>query len=215
MPVSSKERKLLTLLDRSEYLISLKSVNEVLRAYRDALENYVVDAANGNKTAASIAKSMRKDVISYAHDAYEEGLGEAGIETTPQDDGVIGDWILTQTPYIYDFADSAVAVNDLSGDARTSARDVMLERVDDWVNSLNQLAQLAGVNAQGDPMLTLDGDDGKDSCNECQKYNGQRHRKSWWDARGLLDRPNKNFGCGRFDTCNHHYYFDDGSLAID
>lgn len=207
--------KLRDLLWRAQFIISFKSVNEVLREYRDLLENWVVDAANGNISAASIARQMRKAVIDFAEEAYTEALRESGEELSDEDDKAIRDWILQQTPHIYDFADSAVAVSDLKGDEKTEARNAMLDRVDEWVDSLNRLTQIAQVNAEGDPFLTFDGDDGKDSCAECQKYQGQRHKKSWWENRGLLDRPNGNFGCGRFDPCQHHYYFDSGDLAID
>lgn len=207
--------KLKDLIWRAQFLVSFKSVNEVLREYRDLLENFVVDAANGNISAASIARQMRKAVIDFAEEAYAEGLREQGEETSDEDDKAIRDWILSQTPHIYDFADSAVSVSDLSGDAKTDARNAMLDRVDEWVESLDRLSQVAQVNAEGDPFLTFDGDDGKDSCAECQKYQGQRHRKSWWEKKDLLMRPNQIFGCGRFDNCQHHFYYDDGEIAID
>jgi hypothetical protein len=202
-------------LDSAEFLLSLKSVNEVLREYRDTLENYVVDAANGNISAAKIAREMRKDVIDFADRVYDEALAEVEGERSKIDEIAIRDWILSQTPHIFDFADSAVAVNKLTGDERTSARDAMLDRCDLWVDSLNTLAQNAEVNAKGDPVLVFDGDDGDESCETCDKYKGQKHKKSWWEERGLLARPNELFKCGRFNNCNHHFYYTNGELAID
>jgi hypothetical protein len=208
------------LLKRELNALTLKSVNEVVREYKDTLERYIVDASNGNLTAAKFAKSMRSDVIDFAERVYAEGLREGGSEgeTSSEDEKEIRDWILSQTPHIYDLADDAVAVSKLSGDEKTNARDVMLDRAQDWTDQLALLGQLAYVNAQGDPMLTMkrDGPAAKDPCATCAKWDGQRHRKSFWDDRGLLERNgNDAYECGRWDGCNHHFYFDNGDLAID
>jgi len=57
--------------------------------------------------------------------------------------------------------------------------------------------------------LTYNGEDGEESCRQCQKYKGQRHKKSWWESRGLLGRNgNENFDCGRWENCHHNYYND-------
>lgn len=198
-----------------------KSINEVTRDYSDLLERLVVDAANGNIKAGSIAKQMREAIIADATLVYQEGMREGGIkdpaeEMSEDDDQAINDWILSQTKYIYGFADDAVAVAKLTGDERTAARDAMLARVEMWVSALEGLGRLGAVNAKGDPMLTFDGDDGKESCKDCAHYKGERHRKSWWQKRGLLGRNgNDKFECGRWDDhCFHNFYFDDGSLAL-
>lgn len=224
---SSDKNKLLELLSQAETMVlhklkgvEFKSINEVLREYEDTLTRYVVDASNRNMKAAQIARAMRGDVLSFSEQAYTEGLKEGGSdeEITSDDDKAIRDWVLSQTPHIFDFADSAVEVSKFTGDERTGARDAMLDRVQLWVNELNSLGQLASVNAKGDPMLTMkrDGPMAKDPCRDCAKWDGERHRKSFWEKRGLLERNgNENFACGRWDGgCNHHYYLDDGSLAI-
>jgi len=65
----------------------------------------------------------------------------------------------------------------------------------------------AKARGMGDPPLRYDGDDGEESCEECQEYKGQTHRRTWWDKRGLLARNgNPNFGCRRFDNCHHSYF---------
>jgi len=194
------------------------SINEVVRSYRDVLYRLIVDAANGNITRRAFVNDMQQEIIDKATEVYTEGLREGSsgeVELSDTDTATIRDWILSQTSHVGSFADDARAVNLETGDARTEARNVIEGRIDTWVNALNQLGLLALANAKGDPMLTFDGDDGKESCKDCQKYKGKRHKKSWWESRGLLPRNgNPNFECGRWDNCKHNYFYDDGSLAL-
>ena len=199
---------------------AVKSINEVLRSYADTLTRWVIDAANGNMTAGRIATGFRSLLIDDAQAVYVEGMREGGIkdpetEIDETDQAAIDSWIAGQVQHIYSFADDAVAVSKLSGDDRTAARGVMLDRVAVWVQSLESLGRLAIANTKGDPMLTFDGDDGEESCAECQKYKGQTHKKSWWEKRDLLRRNgNDNYGCQRFENCHHFHYYADGSLAL-
>lgn len=195
-----------------------KSINEVTREYNDTLIRWVVDAANGNMTAGAMATAWRPLLIEDARAVYIEGMREGGIkdpeaEMDDTDESAIGDWILSQTPHIYPFADDAVAVSKLNGDEKSAARTVMLGRVDNWVMALESLGRSGTAKAKGDPMMTFGGEDGNESCAECQRYKGQRHKRSWWESRGLLGRPNENFGCGRYDNCQHDFSYDDGSAA--
>ncbi len=196
----------------------LKSINEVLRSYSDTLTRWVVDAANGTLRASGIAAKFRKFLIESGQAAYIEGMREGGVKN-PEIDGddqvAINEWIISQTPHLYKFADDAVAVSKLKGSKRTAARAAMLDRVRIWTQALESLGQLAVANTKGNPMLTFEGDDGEESCDECQKYKGMRKRKSWWEKRGLLMRNgNENYGCRRFDNCHHFHYYDNGSLAL-
>lgn len=200
--------------------VSAKSVNEVLRTFKDTLTRWVVDTANGNMGATDLARAMRALVRSTGPQAYREGLREGGIkdpdaEMDDADEGTVNGWVGGQLEYVKGFAAAAAAVAELTGDAKTQARDAMLGRVDQWRDSLRAIGERGELSAKGNPMLTLDGEDGDESCRDCRKYKGQRHRRSWWEARGLLDRPNSNFECGRFaDHCNHHYYDDSRTMVL-
>lgn len=194
-----------------------KSINEVVRRYRDAFENVLYDAFNGRMSQTLLVAKLAAIIESNAGDAYREGMREGGgdpeTDFTKEDQSVVDDWISTQIGVLAGFAQAAVDVR--SADDKDTARAAILDRVDMWVEGLNQLGMLGSLNMKGDPMLTYDGDDGEESCTECQKYKGQRHRRSWWEKKGLLERNgNENFTCGRWDNCHHNYYFDDGSIAL-
>lgn len=195
-----------------------KSINEVIREYRDTLIRWVVDAANGNMGTSAFTRAMTDELGSDSIAVYQEGMREGGIkdpaaEMDDSDGAAIDDWLGTQIPYVSGFASDAVAVSKLEGEEWAAARTVMLGRVDNWVMALESLGRAGTAAAKGDPMMTFGGEDGDESCDECQKYKGQRHKRSWWESRGLLGRPNENFGCGRYDNCQHYFSYDDGSPA--
>lgn len=200
--------------------VSLKSVNEVLREYTDILERYVVDTVNGNMTSGEMSRAHKSLLKRLAPEAYREGMREGGVrdpeaEMEDEDDTAIDDWIAEQAQYTLEFARACSEASDATGDDKRNKRDALLDRAGEWVNSLKVLGQKGYLSAKGNLPLTMKGDDGADSCKECTRYNGQTHRKSWWDKRGLLERPNENYGCGRFKECNHHFYDSDDNLVLD
>jgi hypothetical protein len=205
--------------DESKATVSLKSVNEVLREYTDVLERYVVDTVNGNMTSGEMSRAHKALLKRLAPEAYREGMREGGVrdpeaEMEDDDDSAIDDWIAEQAQYTLEFARACAEAGDATGDDKRNKRDAVLDRAGEWVDSLRVLGQRGYLSAKGNIPLTFDGDDGEESCVTCDKYKGQRHRKSWWEKRGLLGKPNSLYVCGRF-KCQHGFYDDDGTLVIE
>lgn len=180
-------------IDRLAIGRATKSINEVTRAYRDTLIRWVVDAANGNMTAGAMASAWRPLSIDVANEVYTEGMREGGIkdpeaEMDDTDTAAIGDWILSQTPHFYPFADDCVAVSKLTGDEWTAARTVMLGRVDTWVASLEALGRLGTANTKGDKARGrwVMGD--TEHCLTCQWLSNQHRRIKWFVDKGYIPR---------------------------
>ena len=213
-------QSLLKRLDAIEAAIALKSINEVLREYQDKLERYIVDTVNGNMTASEMSRAHKSLIKRLAVEVYQEGMREGGVrdpesEMEDEDDEAIDDWISDQAQYTLDFAKSCEEASLLKGDERRTQRDLLIDRASDWSDSLRNLGQKGYLSAKGNLPLTYDGDDGEESCDECQQYKGQRHRKSWWEKRDLLSRPNTKYTCGRYKHCHHHFFNDDGDQVMD
>ena len=83
----------------------------------------------------------------------------------------------------------------------------LLERVGLWFdNSVMPFLELVWSRLTGDPVLEFTGQDGRESCETCQKLKGQRHRRSEWLSRGLDPKNSnnrKNFECGLWQ-CMHY-----------
>lgn len=172
-----------------ERLATYKAINEVLREYENALTRYVIDAANGNMSAGEMSRAHKALIRRLAANAYDEGLREGGVsdpesERTDDDDSTIDAWTSEQSGFTLDFAKAAAAVSKLRGDAKTEARRIILERVDDWVHALRTLANKGFASAQANMTVTWEYGD-SDHCPTCKGLNGKTRRLKWFKERGL------------------------------
>lgn len=199
--------------------LAIKSINQALNEYESTLQRMAFDVLNGNSDAIDFRRAHKALLKSVAKYAFEQGWIEGGgrlEDTEPDDIAMIGDFVSEQSGFVNDFASWLVETNDEGKRNWEMKRRVLAERIAAWVLALQNFAERVAARAKGDPYLTFDGDDGEESCDECQEYKGDRHRMSWWERRGLLKRNgNDNYGCGRWAPCQHHFYYDDGKLAVE
>jgi len=197
------------------YLNSLRNlaVSDTLAdGYKNDIGNLVQELlrGSGRLSKAQFRHDMKGIIKDYAREgfrtAWEEGGGN--VEETESDDiAMIDEWRTEQQGFVNDFSDW---LKDKDSDL-----DLVDSRIDAWVSSFVNFIERVKLRAEGDPMLTYDGDDGSESCDECQEYKEQSHRLSWWEKRNLTKRNgNDNYGCGRWDNCHHHFYNSTGEMVI-
>lgn len=94
-----------------------------------------------------------------------------------------------------------------AGDTRLPAG-----RIEQYANSLDALFNELKARASRNLMLEMVGDDGAESCKDCQRYKGQRHRAKWWIEKGLIPGVpgNSNYECRGFQ-CQHYLQDDQGN----
>jgi hypothetical protein len=81
-------------------------------------------------------------------------------------------------------------------------------RADGYKNSLKIVYNEGKMRGARNKMLTFVGDDGMESCKDCQKYKGKRHRASWWISHNAIP-PNRDFECHGY-RCEHYLVDDNG-----
>ena len=193
-----------------------KTINQIVAGYINRL-TALVNAAIRSGDAVTMRQQHKALIKNVARDVYRDGYREGGLD--PKDlepderdnyEEAIDDWIASQSEYVNQFAkDAAAAKKD------KEARAGVLGRVDQWASSLRNFGEAGRLAALGNIPLTYDGEDGDESCEECQQYKGQRHRRNWWAQRDLLRRNgNENFTCGRWDNCHHYFKDDNGKLVV-
>jgi hypothetical protein len=217
------ESTIKTILDRMDRLgigRQTKSINEITRDYRDLLERLVVDVVNGNLTAGGMARQMRDAIIEDATLVYHEGMREGGDKTPEEDmdstdDQAIADWVLSQTPYVYGFADDCRAASKLDGDDRTDARNGLLDRVDTWVQALENLGRIAYANTKANEPGTWQLGRTEKHCETCAELNGQRHRLKWFLDKGYIPQQpgSETLACGGWN-CDCQIVDDDGERLL-
>lgn len=84
------------------------------------------------------------------------------------------------------------------------------ERARGYTNSIKEVYNYARMSASKDIMVTFDGDDGAESCPDCQKYKGKRHRISWFVARDAVPPFGSGLECHRGGRCQHGLMNDAG-----
>lgn len=196
--------------------IHLKSIIKIVSGYHSRLTS-IVKTAMKTGDAVAMRQAHKALIRNAAPDVYREGYREGGIDPKdlePDDranyDEAIDDWIASQMEHVNQFAKDAAEVR-----RNPDTRAAVLARVDQWSTSLQNFGEAGRLAAMGNIPLTFDGDDGAESCDDCQRYKGQRHRRDWWAKRGLLERNgNLNYECQRWDNCHHSFYDDNGKVIV-
>jgi hypothetical protein len=194
--------------------IAEKSINEIIRRYTDQLTNLIYDTFRTGD-AVDLRRSHKALLRDVAPLAYIEGMREGGINEPDAEDQQVLDetaanWLADQREFIDSFAkDVAAAKTD------KEKRPAILARIEAWVSSLRNFGEAGKLYALGNIFLTFDGEDGKESCEDCQRLKGQRHKRNWWSDRNLLERNgNQNYECGRWDPCQHSFRDDKGAVIV-
>ncbi len=193
-------------------LLNLSISDTTIDGYKSDLGNLVQEflRGGGRLSKAQFRHDMKGIIKDYAREgfrvAWEDGGGS--IDETESDDiALIEEWRTEQQGFVNAFSDW---LKDKNSDL-----DLVGSRLDSWAVSFQNFVEHVKLRAEGDLMLTYNGDDGDESCDECQEYKGQIHRLSWWEKRGLTKRNgNENFGCQRWDNCHHHFYNSKGDAVI-
>jgi len=193
---------------------AVKSLDGAIADYRDAIGELIQNLLRGGAShfgnKADFRREFKAEIKSSAKDVFEEAWTEGGgdvAETEADDIELMQEFVSEQQSHVDDFSDWLVS--------KDTDLDEAQGRLNLWEQSMTNFGERVKLRAQGDPMVTLDGDDGKESCDECQEYKGQWHRLSWWERRDLTTRNgNANYGCGRWENCQHGFYNKAGDLMI-
>ncbi len=205
-------------LDRAvEYLeakYSLKTIGQIIKQYDDQLTRLVYDTFRSGD-AVDMRRAHRAMLRDFGLKSYIEGMREGETDEPDAEDmatanDALDEWVSGQFEFVNQFAkDTAAAKRD------RTLREAVLARVPLWVDSMRNFGEAGKLYALGNIMLTFDGDDGAESCDDCQRYKGQRHKRNWWADRGLLERNgNPNYECGRWDNCHHDFRDDKGKVIV-
>lgn len=157
-----------------------------------------------NTYANPMATAIAKAYIDTADIAYQDGGG-----TLPLDEDTLATakaLMNEQLGYVDSMFDT---LKQLRKEGDYDPISVAFEKAKLWTNSLDSFYNSIKVMGAGNKMLTFDGDDGKESCKDCQKYKGQRHRATWWSAHNAVP-PNRDFECHGYN-CYHILVDDEGN----
>lgn len=84
------------------------------------------------------------------------------------------------------------------------------ERADGYTRTLKEIYNTARLMAMKDQMVTFDGDDGEESCPDCQRLKGKRHRISWFINNNYVPPFGAGLECHPGRRCQHGLMNDKG-----
>jgi hypothetical protein len=172
-----------------------------------AVYDAIYDFLNGNAQVGTYSRLMStavsKAYIEAADTGYEDGGG-----TLPLDEDTAA-WARAELEAQFGFIDSLFeTLKQLRKEDDVDVIHEAFRHADGYANSLDALYNGAKLAGAGNKMLTFTGDDGKESCTDCSKYKGQRHRATWWVAHNAIP-PSRSFECRGYN-CAHYLEDDDG-----
>ena len=188
---------------------ALATYAAVRRTYYEAVFVVIYDYLDSDKPLTQYKNQMKQAMINAFIPAAEIGWEDAGAQL-PYDDAVAA--------FLSDATDAEMGYIDalfLSLKEARKSEDVnkvelATARAVGYANTLDRIYNRVKVMAAGSRMLTFAGEDGEESCSDCQRYKGKRRKASWWIRNDAIP-PNRNFECGGY-RCQHVLVDDDGQV---
>jgi hypothetical protein len=172
-------------------------------AVYNAVEGFLNSGQQPGTASRPMATALAQAYIDAADAGYQDGGG-----TLPLDDETAA-WARGELDAQLGFADSLFeTLRALRREGDFEAVAEATGRAEGYTQSLDMLYSGAKLRGAGNTMLTFAGEDGAESCKDCSRYKGQRHRASWWVAHGAVP-PSRDFECKGYN-CFHRLVTDDG-----
>lgn len=162
-----------------------------ITSYRSAMQLAVVEAFTATVNAG-----------------YQDGGGELPLDEETDS------WLTSeQAAELDNVAALFVSLSELRKQGGVDPIQEGADRAEGYANTLDGLYNKAVLYGLQNQMLTFDGDDGKESCKDCQMLKGQRHRASWWIDHDYVPPSGDGLACAPGGLCEHGLYTDAGELV--
>ena len=159
---------------------------------------------------------FKKAILQAFYPAFEIGLSDGGGEPPATGDDLA--WINAKADAEFGYTDSLFQyLKELKQQAQEEGLQILSgvaeEKGEGYARTLDAVYGEGKVRGAKNKMLTFGGRSGIESCPECIKLMGKRHKASWWIAHGLVPgQPgNTNFSCAGY-RCEHFLYDDRGEI---
>lgn len=195
------------------YKSSLKAkgdLSEINAQYHDEITAALTDYFEGGAVGPS-RTAFKQATIQAFSDAFDTGWLDGGAELPVDADAL--DWIETR------LNDEMGYIDGLFEQAKELRRDKgfdwfawVTSRADAYTRTLREIYNQARLMVTTNVMVTFTGPSGKESCKDCQRLHGQRHRLSWFIERDVVPPAGGNLECAPGRNCEHYLKKDNGEI---
>lgn len=170
------------------------------------LTSYFESGGNVTQPRNAFVRAM----VEALGSAFDLGWADGGGDKVPDEDAVtwLNARVEAERGYIAMLFQEA---KELRADAEFDYFSWVTMRADGYARTVKELYNVGRLRASKDMMVTFDGDDGAESCPDCQKYKGQRHRVSWFVKRNAVPPHGTGLECHRGRRCQHFLMDDEGN----
>jgi hypothetical protein len=207
------------LVDDARRLLELISADYfgIRQTYYEAIKQAVVSfLVNTGSRVTAFQSDARQAMTEAFPPAFAAGISDGGGDPDnmdPEDDAWLTAKMNAEMGFIGVTFQNLRQIK-IPGDLSASDIDEQGDQTATaYANTLDGVYNEGRLRGLGNQMLTFAGDDGKESCDTCQKLKGERHRASWWVSHDLVPGVpgNTNFKCGGWN-CAHWLENDKGEV---
>lgn len=194
-------------------LASLWFYSDIRRIYWERIYDAIVGFLKGKSARTAFENEMKKAMADAFVQAAEQAWTDAGAELPLESDALayVGGVQSGELGYIGDLFANLVLLRKETGElAQFTAQDTAATKADGYAHTLDAVYANVKLLAKPNVMLTFAGSDGTESCADCSRLKGKRHRAKWWVANDAVP-PSRHFECKGY-RCQHHLVDDDGNL---
>jgi HK97 family phage portal protein len=180
-------------------LLEQRAIQATRLEFEELMEGFIREAIGGNLARRRFISLVKAEIRRWGQLAFRDGLIDGGVlDGVPDenDQQVIKDLLKEAQSHVSRLADQVY--DDEAQASMAETKPALWYR-----GSIAPLYQAGLLSADKNGMYEFAGLPGADSCRDCQRLEGQRHRLKAWAERDLLvPRVGQNTECEGWQ-CNH------------
>lgn len=185
----------------------LSSINA---AYHDAISEALLSYLEGAPVAGPRNRFKRAMVEAFGN-AADLGWTDGGAELPFDGDAL--EWFNLRTEQELTYINALfLQAKELRNQDDFDAFAWANEHADAYTRTLREIYNTMLLRATPNRMVTFLGDDGAESCADCQKLKGKRHKISWFVSRNYVPPFGRGLECHPGRRCQHYLQDDKGNI---
>lgn len=181
-------------------------------AYHDAITEALIIYFEGSSNVSVPGNKIKQAAVQYLGGAFDLGWSDGGGGGTPDMDAL--DWYNARVDLEFGYINVMLQeAKELRKEEDFDFFQWVTARADGYTRTTREFYNEGKLRSSKDIMVTFEGDDGAESCDECQMLKGQRHRVSWFVRRNFVPPHGTGLSCHRGRYCRHYLISDKGVVV--
>ena len=177
--------------------------------YHDAITEALINYFEGKGSVTVPSNKIKQAAAQYLGESFNLGWADGGGGGIPDDDA--RDWYVARLDMEFGYIGVLLQeAKELRKEDDFDYFSWLTDRADGYTRTTREFYNEGKLRSSRDVMVTFVGDDGAESCPECQTLKNQRHRVSWFVRRNFVPPHGTGLSCHRGRYCRHFLQNDKG-----